>query len=72
MKKKHSFLRFLAAIISVLLLLCPSEKGRAPFGELSVYFFQQLFQSEAAREVFNISAEEAVEVFGKTQEDAYV
>ena len=72
MKEKTSSVRWILLFLVLIFLFFPMGKQDGSFQTLSKSFFRKLFETEKAREVFSISREEAIEVFGETEKGDFV
>ena len=72
MKEKAMILRWILILLVLIFLFFPMGKQNGAFQTLSKGFFLKLFEKEGAREVFSISQEDVIEVFGEMDEGEFV
>jgi len=72
--RKISSLGVFVFLSIVLIFLCSlfSKDGKSPLSSLSQSVFENLFQNETAREIFDLEQEEAKEVFGWESETVFL
>ena len=58
--------------LALILILGSSPVGDSSLGRLTLDFFKALFQSEEARQVFDLDKTEAKEVFGYEGESVFL
>ncbi len=66
------FFSLVVLFLFYLLLFGNTEKEKGDLATLSLSSFEKLFQSETAREIFDLETCEAAEVFGDVGEEVFL